>query len=88
MHFKNGRLAKQGDHVITKGYSGNVVTGVVFDLTGLENTCNCTVAVPIPGGVQTLTCQNLSTMYHAEDGFAALEAQFQPQPSITANPTT
>lgn len=74
MHFKNGRLAVDGDPVVCKGYNGKVTTGKIHSLVAQENTCNCTVAEVVQGGVQQLTCQNLATMYHAEDAFNILDA--------------
>ena len=74
MHFKNGREAKQGDHVVTRSYAGNIVGGVIFDLNPQATMCNVTVSVLKPGGTYELTCQDVSQMYHAEDAFGAQEA--------------
>jgi len=77
MHYKNGREAKTGDSVITKNYSGNLTAGVIYDLVP-GGTCNCSVAVLVPGGTQQLTCQNVGNMYHVEDAFAAIEPKIMP----------
>jgi len=74
MHFKNGREAKQGDHVVTRSYTGNIVGGVIFDLNPSGSTCNVTVSVLKPGGTYELTCQDVNQMYHVEDAFNAQEA--------------
>ena len=74
MHYKNGREAKEGDHVITKSYNGTIVTGVLFNTNPGAETCNGSVSVIKPGGSYDLTCQTVGNMYHAEDGFKALEA--------------
>jgi len=73
MHFKNGRPAHKGDHVLTKDYNGQIVAGVIYRLTPGQESCNCDVAVLIPGGSQQLTCQSVGNMYHVEDGFQRLE---------------
>jgi hypothetical protein len=84
MHYKNGREAKNGDHVITKGYGGQVVSGVIFNLIATTSACNCNVAVVKPGGTYDLTCQDVGEMFYAEDGFNALE----PKPeNVIALPT-
>lgn len=72
MHFKNGREAKVGDHVVTKNYDGNVVTGVIHNLRA-SASCNCDVSLLVPGGVVQLTCQTVGNMYHAADALLAVE---------------
>lgn len=73
MHYKNGRLAKDGDPVICKGYNGLITVGKVYNLTPGTETCNCSVAEPVMGGVNQLTCRTLNEMYHAEDALTAIE---------------
>lgn len=77
MHFKNKRPAQNGDPVIAKNYQGKVVVGSIFNLNPGSQTCNCDVAVIIPGGTQVLTCQTVGQLYHAEDALAAVEAANQ-----------
>ena len=74
MHFKNGREAKAGDHVITKSYAGNIVGGVIYDLRPDAGKCNVTVSVLKPGGTYELTCQDVGQMVHVEDALGALDA--------------
>ena len=71
MHFKNGRPAQAGDHVIAKSYNGNIVGGVIFDLNDNGSKCNCSVAVIQPGAIGYLTCQDVGQMIHVEDALAA-----------------
>lgn len=73
MHYKNGRPANNGDHVITKDYAGRISTGVIYNLRPGE-TCNCDVAVLRPGGSDTLTCQAVGQMYSAADAFGLIDA--------------
>lgn len=73
MLYKNGREAKSGDHVITRSYSGKIISGVVYDLVPGSDSCNCSVAVFVPGGAVHLTCQTLGSMYHVEDAYEAIE---------------
>ncbi len=74
MHFKNGREAKQGDHVIAKSYAGSIVGGVIYDLRPDGSKCNVTVSVLKPGGTYELTCQDVGQMVHVEDALGALDA--------------
>lgn len=74
MHYKNGREAKEGDPVICKGYSGQITAGKIHTLLVGADSCNCTVAEVVIGGVNQLTCRTVGDMYHAEDGFQALES--------------
>lgn len=73
MHYRNGREACSGDHVITKDYNGTVVAGVIHSLRAPDTTCNCDVSVLIPGGTYQFTCQNVGNMYHAEDAFKCID---------------
>jgi len=74
MHYKNGRLAKEGDPVICKGYNGEVAVGKIHSIVAASKTCNCTVAEVVMGGVRQMTCYTVGEMYHAEDALLALEA--------------
>ena len=80
MHYKNGRPASFGDPVIFLG--GNYpnpsqpMGGVISALAaGTEGTCNCNVTYPVFGGVDSSTCMDVGQMYHAQDAWAAIEAQ-------------
>lgn len=72
MHYKNGRAAQAGEPVIVpRDYNGKLTVGVIYNLReGV--TCNCDVAVIIPGGVAQLICQEVTQLYHAADAFAAI----------------
>lgn len=72
-HYKNGRLAKEGDPVICKGFNREVATGRIHSIIPASKTCNCTVAEVVMGGVRQMTCYTVGEMYHAEDAFLALE---------------
>lgn len=74
MHFKNGRDAKEGDPVVCLGYNQRVTVGRIHSLTPGAETCNCSVAEPVMGGINQLTCRTVGEMYHAEDAFAAIES--------------
>lgn len=73
MHYKNGREAKEGDSIICKGYANQITVGKVHSLLAGTDSCNCTVAEAVMGGVQQLTCRNLKDMYHAEDAYNIIE---------------
>jgi hypothetical protein len=88
MHFKNGRPAANLDPVVTRNYCGAVVVGFIHNLQSNGSACNCDVATIVPGGVVHLTCQNVATMYHAEDALQAIEPKIvaAAKPG-TSNPT-
>jgi hypothetical protein len=77
MHYKNGKEAHEGDPVIGESYkgSGAIIAGKIHNLQAGQKTCNCTVAVPVFGGIEQMTCRNVSDHYLAADAFAAIEAQ-------------
>jgi hypothetical protein len=75
MHYRNGKEAHDGDPVIGQTYknSGVVIAGKIHSINPGQNTCNCTVAVPVMGGVEHLSCRNVDEFYSAADAFAAME---------------
>ena len=75
MHYKNGREAKEGDPVICSSYSGSVTVGKIHSLVAGSESCNCTVAEPVMGGVNQLTCRTVGELYHAEDALSAIKNQ-------------
>lgn len=81
MHYKNGRPALNGDAVIATDYNGKVTVGIIHSLRA-GDTCNCDVAVIVPGAVAQLTCQDVNKLYHAEDALRAIE----PVPGPVINP--
>ncbi len=86
MHYKNGREAKEGEPVICTGYNGQITVGKIHSLVA-ATTCNATVAEPVMGGVQQLTCRTVGEMYHAEDAFAALEPKITVAGDATIKPS-
>lgn len=81
MHYKNGRLAQEGDPVICTGYSGAITVGKIHSLAvASQTTCNCTVAEPVMGGINQLTCRTIGDLYHAEDAFQAIQNAVAPKP--------
>ena len=77
MHYKNGREAQEGDPVIGETFKGSgvFIAGTIHSLSpGSASTCNCTVAVVVPGGVNQMTCRNVGDYYHAADAFKAIDA--------------
>jgi hypothetical protein len=79
MHYKNGREAKSGDPVIGKfGYPPKLEIGVIHSLNADYTTCNCSMAVIMPGAVAN-TCVTVGELYHAEDAFGAMEETQPPE---------
>ncbi|MCX5699597.1 MAG: hypothetical protein NTX01_07860 [Candidatus Omnitrophica bacterium] len=72
MHYKNGREAKEGDPVVYADYNKKVLVGQVHSLNVGATSCNCQIAVVIPGGVMQ-TCETLDHLYHAEDALLAID---------------
>jgi hypothetical protein len=74
MHYKNGRVAKEGDSVIGKAYVGSMrsVAGTLHSTTEGCSTCNGQVAVPTAGGIVN-TCVTIGEFLHADDGLAAYD---------------
>ena len=80
MHYKNGREAKEGDSAILVEYSKKVKVGQVHSITPGSISCNCQLAVILPGSVSHI-CATLGDMYHAEDALLAIEpGALKPQP--------
>ncbi len=71
MHYKNGREAREGDPVILLN-NGRTTVGKVHSIIAGTSTCNCTVAEPVTGGIQQLTCRTLRDMHHAEDAHCVI----------------
>ncbi|MDE2098711.1 MAG: hypothetical protein KGL39_15765 [Patescibacteria group bacterium] len=73
MHYKNGRAAQEADPVLVKDWQGKVRVGIIYGLQSGSETCNGTVAVTVPGATLSV-CVNVKDCYHADDAWAALEA--------------
>ena len=77
MHYKNGREAISGDPVILKDFAGNTIVGTIHSLNAGSVSCNATVAVVVPGGVNQFSCVTVGECYHAEDALVALDVATQ-----------
>lgn len=53
MHDKNGRRLFKGDLVRVRDYTGCYVVGQITAANAQSQSCNITIAVPIPGGVSS-----------------------------------
>ena len=72
MHYRNGREAKQGDLVVTRGWTG-VYAGVVVKTTEGCDTCNLTVQpVNSPITVSAKDC------LHIDDAMPEIKATVPP----------
>jgi hypothetical protein len=72
MHYKNGRVAHNGDKVVYYNtYNGNVyasVIGILYDAQPGNDACNGKIAPINPMDA----CPNLAECLHLEDVIAAL----------------
>ncbi len=69
MHYKNGRLAKEGDSVVTIANIGSghrALAGTVHQLHPKADRCNGVLVVPVIGG-NVSTSVTLGECLHAED---------------------
>lgn len=82
MHYKNNRLAKEGDPVICKDYNGEITVGKIHSLIATTDKCNCTVAEVVMGGVNQLTCRTIGEMYHAQDAFDSFDFRLRTSPLV------
>jgi len=76
MHYKNGRPAQNGDiivHTEKYGYPGKVTTGVLYNATAGNDTCNGMLA-PLGGGPHF--CPNLSECVRLDDFRAAQPSEY------------
>lgn len=67
MHYKNGRVAKNGDKVVLVPPYGPPVAGILYDATAGNDFCNGKIAITCPGD----PCPNLKECLHADDVKAA-----------------
>jgi hypothetical protein len=63
MHYKNGRLAKNGDKVILLRPYGPPISGILYDATPGFDACNGYIAITSSSDV----CPNLSQCLHFDD---------------------
>jgi hypothetical protein len=70
MHYKNGRVAKNGDKVVMFPSYGNPVVGVLYDAQAGNDYCNGRMALISPNNPTT----NLKECLHLDDVLKALPA--------------
>lgn len=68
MHYKNGRVAQNGDKIVSLPVYGSPTIGVLFDATPGNDACNGKVAAIASPGVGA----NLAECLHLDDVKAAL----------------
>ena len=69
MHYKNGREAKVGDHIVGKGTGGNAVGGILVTANQQSDTCNGQI---ISGAeLYALPYVTLKDCLHVDDAFPA-----------------
>ena len=71
MHYKNGRVAKNGDKVVSIAIYGGPVIGILYDAVAGNDYCNGRIA-PISPANPTA---NLSECLHMDDVLKALPAE-------------
>jgi len=62
MHYKNGRIAHNGDKILMSYYGQNVI-GVLYDAIASYDNCNGRIAAISP----TDPCPNLNECLHLDD---------------------
>ncbi len=63
MHYKNGRIAKNGDKIILIPEHGTPVAGILYDATPGNDFCNGRIAITTSND----PCPNLKECLHADD---------------------
>ena len=76
MHYKNGRVAHNGDKVVLIPSYGAPVIGILYNATAGNDNCNGNIALIAPND----PCPNLAECLHLDDVLAALP---NPVPDIT-----
>jgi hypothetical protein len=74
MHYKNGRIAKNGDKVVLMSPYGNPVVGILYDAQPGNDYCNGKLAPISPND----PCPNLKECLHLDDVLAALPDTLKP----------
>lgn len=69
MHYKNGRVAKNGDKVVLISDYGTAVVGILYNAKAGNDTCNGNLALMRPGD----PCPNLKECLHLDDARAVLK---------------
>lgn len=70
MHYRNGRVAQNGDKVVLFPQYGNPVIGLLYDAVPGNDTCNGKIAHI----TQSDPCPNLKECLHFDDVKAAVES--------------
>ncbi len=88
MHYKDGREAKEGDHVIAMVYRGGQqpkpTAGVIHSLQPAASSCNAMFAYPLPGSIGS-TCVTVGECVHVEDAMEKVDLFLNPpEPAAVA----
>jgi len=83
MHYKNGREANNGDHVVFPNeYGAGVFVGTLYAITRERETCNGMLAYVVPGNVNihnvNIQWVTICNGFHAEDALAAALEKSRP----------
>ena len=70
MHYRNGRVAKNGDKVVWISEYGPAMIGILYDAKAENDYCNGRLAPIAP----TDACPNLKECLHLDDFVKALPA--------------
>ncbi len=70
MHYKNGRVANNGDKVVLIPSYGSPIIGILYDATAGTDYCNGKIAPTAPND----PCPNLKEVLHLDDVLKALPA--------------
>lgn len=71
MHYRNGRIAKNGDKVVLIPSYGAPVIGILYDATAGNDFCNGRIAPIKPNDPQP----NLKEVLHLDDVLDAIERE-------------
>lgn len=84
MHYKNGRIAQNGDKVVQVVKGQIPVAGILYDAIAGNDACNGRIAVTSPN--DPYAC--LYNVLHADDVAAAIigDSTFPAKDTIYANP--
>jgi hypothetical protein len=77
MHFKNGRVAQNGDKVMLIPTYGPPVVGILYDAQAGNDYCNGHIAPISPND----PCPNLKECLHLDDALALLNAPDSSKPA-------
>ena len=76
MHYKNGRVAHEGDHIVYKqSYDGKVFAGRLQNTMAKADTCNGQLVYPNFNGNVCMTV-TIGECLHADDAWPMDEADY------------